>query len=120
VLFAALTDKMHLIQEERDKAKEAALIALTENKTNIEAQNQILERRISEKIQELNNKNMTLEKINEQQSNILSIIGCDLKDAIASLGQALNLMRNDKNLITTEFLDMLQSSTINTLNLSSA
>jgi signal transduction histidine kinase len=117
LLFAALADKVHLIQEERDKAKEAALIALTENKTNIEAQNQILERRISEKIQELNNKNMTLEKINEQQNNILSIIGHDLKGPIASLGQALNLMRNDKNLITTEFLDMLQSSTINTFSL---
>jgi hypothetical protein len=51
LLFAALADKVHLIQEERDKAKEAALKALTENKANIEFQNQILETRIAEKTQ---------------------------------------------------------------------
>ena len=117
LLFAALADKVNLIQEERDKAKEAALKALTENKANIEVQNQILETRIAEKTQELNKKNESLEKINIQQNNILSIIGHDLKGPIASLGQALNLMRNNKNLITTEFLDMLQSSTINTFSL---
>tara|TARA_R110002050_G_scaffold225447_1_gene361353 strand:- start:30702 stop:32546 length:1845 start_codon:yes stop_codon:yes gene_type:complete len=117
LLFAALADRINLLQKERDFARQEAFDALEKNKLSIEIQNQVLESKISEKTKELEIKNQALERLNNQQSKVLSIIGHDLKGPIASLGQALNLMRNDKNLITTEFLDMLQTSTINTFSL---
>lgn len=116
-LFAALADRVNLLQQERDEAKEAVLISLRENKAIIEAQNAELEARVNEKTYELKEKNQVLARINHQQSEVLSVIGHDLKGPVASLGQALDLMRNDPNLISPEFLDMLQSSTTNTFNL---
>jgi signal transduction histidine kinase len=117
LLFAALADRINTLQLERDAARKEAFAALEKNKISIEAQNQLLESKIAEKTEQLEIKNQALEKLNNQQGKILNIIGHDLKGPIASLGQALNLMRNDKNLITTEFLDMLQTSTISSFSL---
>tara|TARA_R110001592_G_scaffold127450_1_gene339209 strand:- start:30125 stop:32017 length:1893 start_codon:yes stop_codon:yes gene_type:complete len=117
LLFAALADRINTLQIERDVARKEAFSALEKNKINVEALNQLLESKIVEKTEQLEIKNQALERLNNQQSRVLNIIGHDLKGPIASLGQALNLMRNDKNLITTEFLDMLQTSTISSFSL---
>jgi len=110
LFFAALADKVQYLQAERDQATALALGAAQENEQITCAQNDLLNRKVEERTQELSQKNAQLEKLSAQQNQILSIVGHDLRGPLSSLEQALELMRTDPAMRTEDFLDMLRQS----------
>lgn len=111
LFFFALADKVMLIQRERDQATNLALEVAQRNEMIIKEKNRELNTKVEERTAELSQKNAQLEELTQQQNQLFSLIGHDLRGPIGTLGEALNLLRKDASLRTEDFFDMLRLST---------
>jgi signal transduction histidine kinase len=85
LLSFALADKINIFKAEKEKSQEEALKALKENERIISEQNTVLEARVSERTNELNQTNLelskTLEDLKQAQGQLVEA------EKMASLGQ---------------------------------
>lgn len=111
LLTAAVADRLLELKKERDRASEKLLSEIESKAQIIAQQNEVLETEVQKKTKKLAAQNKRLNQVNQQQNKMIALIGHDLRGPLASIGQSLELMKEDPGLRNEEFLGLLQSST---------
>lgn len=88
----ALGDRINIIQKEKDASQVALMSQMQANEKLIIDQYAILEQKVAERTEELNQQAMQLHIANNTKDKLFSIIGHDLRGPIASLSSLLDLV----------------------------
>jgi two-component system, sensor histidine kinase LadS len=124
LLSLALADRINLLQYEKEKALEANVNNLRENRELVRQQNALLSLRVDERTKELNDQRQTLEQqkgqleeMNKTKDKIFSVIAHDLRGPLANVSQLTDMMGEDSSLRNNETIAMLKDAAKQSFNL---
>lgn len=124
LLSLALADRINLLQYEKEKALEANVNNLRENRELVRQQNALLSLRVDERTKELSEQRQTLEQqkaqleeLNKTKDKIFSVIAHDLRGPLANVSQLTDMMGEDAGLRSNEIIAMLKDASKQSFNL---
>lgn len=117
LLALALADRINILSEEKEKAKEEVYQKITENDELVRKQNALLSLKVEERTREKIEQTELLEKQKKQlqelittKDKIFSVIAHDLRGPLGNVSQLANMMADDTNLRNDETVALLRDA----------
>lgn len=117
LLSFALADRINILREESEKAKEETYTKIAENEELVRQQNALLSHKVEERSREMREQTDILEKqkaeleeLNTTKDKIFSVIAHDLRGPLGNVSQLADMMWLDKNLRNEETIELLKDA----------